>query len=132
LNRTIKYRAIFLLLAFIAYLVSGPALNGLSYYGSGSGAGTGQKWITKCQKAAHIHHKSSTTSKQNTISKKDGTQKQGTPKIIPCNPSLQLLPVSETLFPVPDSRSHSIAIRNQKLPSQLFVFREPHPPQFRA
>jgi hypothetical protein len=117
-------------MVFIAYLASGLALNGLSYYGAVSGAETGQKWVKKCKKLTFAKNTSS-TNKQNAFSEKR-SKKRGMVEIIPCNSSLQILPVSGFLMTIPDHRSHSIAIHDQKLASQLFVFREPDPPRPRA
>ncbi len=131
MNRTAKHRAFFLLMVFAAYIGSGLALNGLSYYGSVSDAGTGQKWTKSCRKLAVVKYNPN-ISKRNTFSKENGSKKQGPVNIIPCNPSLQILPVSSLSFPMPDRSSHSIVIGDQKLISQLFVFREPDPPRSRA
>jgi hypothetical protein len=118
-------------MVFAAYLGSGLALNGLSYYGLVSGTATGQQWKKSCRNSGTVKHYSA-VNMQNTFSKQNGPKKQGTVKTIPCNPSLQMLPVSSLSFTVPVRSSHSIVIDNHNLASQLFVFREPDPPRSRA
>lgn len=129
LDRLTKYSAYFFLAIFAAYLVSGPVLGGMSYYAGPSASPQVQGWTVSCDYAAlHIQKKNDKTfshvfSFQTLPHHKDV-------KVIPCQPSLQILPTLSSSLAKPDSHSSAILPRNRSAHSQLFVFQEPDPPRF--
>lgn len=122
-----KHSAAFFLFVFIAYLIAGSALKGLSYHAAKTGSDQ-SAWTTTCKNAAHLMHFSQTQDYFKTAEELPSGNEQ-TAVLHNCSTSLNILPASNVFLFEPGQDEYTVQYSISFLVSQSYIYQEPDPPR---